>query len=136
MLKRPAEKSQGKKAGLTAGRAASARVESTGKTSPPTRGPRCIAKRPAAKGRMSFPKARNAFQLFYAHVLGREKNAGRMVNANIKRATAEWASMTAESKSPWVQPALSGKFEQVQSRLSLGQSPRRTPFVKRACTYV
>ena len=144
VLKRPGAKPTGKKpkAGLPTKGKISARAKSTGKAgltaggegatrSPTSKATPTDKHGDASEGAESIPKARNAFQLFFAHCVAREYQCRRSTNS--KAVSAEWRGMSAEAQKPYLDQALREKNLQVQARIKSGRTPRLTTFVNRAC---
>ena len=142
VLKRPAAKQLGGQAGVLKRQAAKSLGGQAGVRKRPVQAGLTagVRKRPGRLQRLGggarqldkgkFPKARNAFQLFYAFALAREKQHGRRMNA--PKAAAEWKKMTTSQKTPYQQEAFNEKHGQVRAREQLGDNPRRTAFVKKA----
>ena len=77
---------------------------------------------------INTPRARNAFQLFYANALKK----GSHINA--KAASQGWSAMTQTQKLPWVEEALREKQEQLRAKgaYEYGKTRVRTAFARRA----
>lgn len=75
----------------------------------------------------TLPRARNAFQLFYANALkkGSHTNATAASNA--------WSEMTPAQRSPWVEDALREKQQQLRAKEAhKGKTCARTAFARKA----
>ena len=73
-----------------------------------------------------LPRARNAFQLFYAHALKSTECT------NAKAASTAWGNLGEEDRQHYVRLALQEKQEQLRVRSSLGLKTRQTEWVRKA----
>ena len=74
----------------------------------------------------TLPRARNAFQLFYANALkkGSHTNATAASNA--------WSEMTPAQRSPWVEDALREKQQLRAKEAHKGKTCARAAFARKA----